>query len=83
MSRISQHYIKSALSVFFLLGLYLRQSKANAIYSSSNKVVKYQYGKVEIDIPFFMHDIAAVGTADIIRKGTQICRRMEIEKKMI
>ena len=31
----------------------------------------------------FMDDIAAVGTADKIRKGKQNCRRMEIEKKII
>ena len=30
-----------------------------------------------------MNDIAAVGTADNIRKGMQNCRRMEIQKKMI
>ena len=34
-------------------------------------------------MPVFMDDIAAVGTADNIRKGIQNCRRMEIEKKMI
>ena len=47
------------------------------------EAVKYRYGKVEIGIPVFMDDIAAVGTADNIRKGIQNCRRMEIEKKMI
>ena len=47
------------------------------------EAVKYQYGKVEIGMPVFMDDIAAVGTADNIRKGIQNCRRMEIEKKMI
>ena len=45
--------------------------------------MKYQYSKVEIDMPVFMEDIAAVGTTDDIRKGIQNCRRMEIEKKMI
>ena len=30
-----------------------------------------------------MDDIAAVETADNIRKGIQNCRKMEIEKKMI
>ena len=45
--------------------------------------VKYQYGKVEIDMPVFMDDIAGVGTADNIRKRIENCRRMEIEKKMI
>ena len=44
---------------------------------------KYQYGKVEIGMPVFMYDIAAVGAADNIRKGIQNCRRIEIEKKMI
>ena len=34
-------------------------------------------------MPVFMDDIAAVGTADNIRKGIRNCRRMEIEKKMI
>ena len=34
-------------------------------------------------MPVFMDDIAAVGTADNIRKGIQNCRRMDIEKKMI
>ena len=43
--------------------------------------VKYQYDKVEIGIPVFMDDIAAVGTAENIRKAIQNCRRMEIEKK--
>ena len=44
--------------------------------------MKYQYGKVEIDMPVFMEDIAAVGTTDDIRKRIQNCRRIEIEKKM-
>ena len=47
------------------------------------EVVKYQYGKVEIGMPVFVDDIAAVGTADDIREGIQNCRRMEIEKKLI
>ena len=34
-------------------------------------------------MPVFMNNIAAVGTADNIRKGIQNCRRMKIEKKMI
>ena len=54
-------------------------SKVNAI----QEAVKYQYGKVEIGIPVFMDDIAAVGTVDNIRKGIQNCKRMEIEKKII
>ena len=44
---------------------------------------EYQNGKVKIGMHIFMDDIAAVGTADNIRKGIQNCRRMEIEKKMI
>ena len=47
------------------------------------EAVKDQYGKVKIGMPVFMDDIAAVGTADNIRKGVQNCRRMDIEKKMI
>ena len=54
--------------------------------SRVNKIqeaVKDQYGKVNIGMPVFMDDIAAVGTTDNIRKGIQNCRKMEIEKKMI
>ena len=29
--------------------------------------MKYQYGKVEIGMPVFMDDIAAVGTSDNIK----------------
>ena len=47
------------------------------------EAVKYQYGKVEIGMPVFMDDIAAVRTAYNMRKGVQNCRRMEIEKKMV
>ena len=47
------------------------------------EAVKHQYGKVEIGMPVFMDDIAAVETVDNIRKGIQNCRRVEIEKKMI
>ena len=54
-------------------------SRVNAI----QEAVKYQYGKVEIRIPVFMDDIAAVKTAYNISKGIQNCRRIEIEKKMI
>ena len=54
-------------------------SRVNAI----QEAVKYQYGKVEISMPVFMNDVAAVGTADDIWKEIQNCRRMEIEKKMI
>ena len=45
--------------------------------------MKYQYGTVEIEMSVFMDDIAAVGTADDIKKEIQNCSRMEIEKKMI
>ena len=45
--------------------------------------MKYKYGKVEIGMPVFMNDVAAVGTADNIRKGIHNYRRMEIENKMI
>ena len=54
-------------------------SRVNTIQES----VKYQYGKVEIGMPVFMDDIAAVSKAKDIRKGIQNCRRMEIEKNMI
>ena len=53
--------------------------------SEIEEAVKYQYRKVEIDMPLFMDVVGtgAVGTADNIRKGIQNCRRMDIEKKMI
>ena len=54
-------------------------SRVNAF----QEAVKYQYGKVEIGMPVFMDDIAAVGITDDIGKGIQNCRGMEIEKKMI
>ena len=38
---------------------------------------------MEIGTPVFMDDIAAKGTANILKKGIQNCRRVEIEKKMI
>ena len=47
------------------------------------EAVKYQYGKVQIVISVFMDDIAAVETADNIRKGIQNCKKMKIEKKII
>ena len=53
-------------------------SRVNEIQEAA----KDQYGEVEIGMPVFMDPRAAVGTADNIRKGIQICR-MEIEKKMI
>ena len=54
-------------------------SRVNAI----QEAVKYQYGKVEICMLVFIDDIAAVGTADDIRKRIKNCRRMEIKMKMI
>ena len=47
------------------------------------EAVIYQYGKVQIVMPVFMDDTAAVGTIDNIRKGIQNCRKMTTEKKMI
>ena len=47
------------------------------------EAVIYQYGKVQIVMPVFMDDTAAVGTADNIRKGIQNCKKMKIEKKII
>ena len=49
------------------------------------EAVKYQYGQVEICmlVLVFMDDIAAVGTADDIRKRIRNCRRMEIKMKII
>ena len=40
------------------------------------EAVEYQYGKMEIGMQVFMDDMAAVGTANNIRKGIQNCRRM-------
>ena len=40
-------------------------SRVNTIQES----VKYHHGKVEIGMPVFMGDIAAVAKADDIRKG--------------
>ena len=54
-------------------------SRINAI----QEAVKYQHGQVEMCILVFMDDIAAVGTADVIRKRIRNCRRMEIKMKMI
>ena len=47
------------------------------------EAVKYQYGKVEIDMSVLMDGIASVETANNIRKAIQNYGRMEIEKKMI
>ena len=54
-------------------------SRVNAI----QEAMKYQHVKVKIDMPVFTDDTAAVGTADNISQGTQNCRRMEFQKKMI
>ena len=42
-----------------------------------------KYSKEKIGMSAFMDGIAAVGTADNIRKGIQNCRMMTIEKKII
>ena len=42
-----------------------------------------KYSKEKIGMSAFMDGIAAVGTADNIRKGIQNCRMMAIEKKII
>ena len=54
-------------------------SKVNEIHEA----VKYQYGKVKIGMPVLMDDKSAVRTADIIRKGIQNCRKMDIEKIIV
>ena len=40
-----------------------------------------KYGDIEIGMPVFMDDIAAIGDPDTIRKGKRNCRKMETEKK--
>ena len=40
-----------------------------------------KYGNIEIGMPVFMDDIAAIGDPDTIRKGKRNCRKMETEKK--
>ena len=42
---------------------------STSIVNEIHKAVKYQYGKVEIEMSVFLDDIAAVGTADNISKG--------------
>ena len=59
----------------------LRISRAASKVNEIQEAVKYQYDKVEIDMPVFMDDIAAVGTVDNIRKGIYNWRRMEVKKK--
>ena len=66
-------------TIFGPIMCYASTSRVNKI----REAVKYQYGKVEIGMPVFMDNIAAVETADNIRKGIKNRRRMEIEKKMI
>ena len=41
-----------------------------------------KYGNIEIGMPVFMDDIAAIGGADTIRKRIRNCRKMETEKKI-
>ena len=43
-------------------------SKVNTI----QEAVKYQYGKMKIDMPVFINDIAAARTTDNIKKGLEI-----------
>ena len=57
--------------------------KSTSRVNTIQEAMKYQYGKVEIGMPVFMDDTAAVATTDDIRKGIQNCSRMEIEEKMI
>ena len=40
-----------------------------------------EYGNIEIAMPVFMDDIAAIGDADTIKIGIRNCRKMETEKK--
>ena len=42
-----------------------------------------KYGNIEIGMPVFMDDIAAIGDADTIRKGIRNCRKMETEKNTV
>ena len=44
--------------------------------------VIYECGNIEIGMPVFMDDIAAIGGADTIRKRIRNCRKMETEKKI-
>ena len=41
-----------------------------------------KYGNIEIGMPVFMDDIAAIWDAGTIRKGIRNCRKMETEKKI-
>ena len=39
-----------------------------------------KYGNIEIGVPVFMDNIAAIRDAHTIRKGIRNCRKMETEK---
>ena len=41
-----------------------------------------KYGKIEIGMPVFMDDFAAINDAEAIKKGIRNCRKMETEKKI-
>ena len=41
-----------------------------------------KYGNIEIGMPIFNDDKAAIGDADTIRKGIRNCRKMETEKEI-
>ena len=41
----------------------------------------FKYGNIEIIMPVFMNNIAAIGDADAIRKGIRNYRKMETEEK--
>ena len=53
-------------------------AKVNEI---GEKVI-FKYGTIEIGMPVFIDDIAAIGDADTIRKGIRNCRKLEAEKKV-
>ena len=53
-------------------------AKVNEI---GEKVI-FKYGTIEIGMPVFIDDIAAIGDADTIRKGIRNCRKLETEKKV-
>ena len=50
--------------------------------NSIGEEVKYSCGKINIEMPVFMDDIATAGKAEHIRKGIKNCARMEREKKI-
>ena len=45
------------------------------------EAVKYQYGKVEIGMPVFMDDIAAVGAAITSEKEYRIVEEWRLKRK--